>query len=200
VQPEQVLGKVEDLSILHYAGLFSHRPRTAAGLESILNDYFQAPIHVRQFQGQWLKFEVSNQSHLGREDGNSRLGADLVIGERVWDVQSKVRICVGPLRYAQFVEFLPDPAPTPERKAFYLLVHLVRLYVGPEMDFDVQLSLAAREVPNCHLAGRRASGALLGWNSWLQSAPRRVDAGGAIFQGNEIYTVDPERNSQRWHP
>lgn len=198
--PEQLLGKVEDLSVLHYAGLFAHRPRTAVGLEAILNDYFQAPIRVRQFQGQWLKFEPSNQTRLGKEDGNSKLGADLVIGERVWDVQGKIRICVGPLRYEQFLEFLPDRAPVAQRKAFFLLVHLVRLYVGPELDFDVQLVLQSKEVPNSHLAGGQASGARLGWNSWLKSVPRPVDAGDAIFQGKEIYTVDLERNTQRWHP
>jgi type VI secretion system protein ImpH len=198
--PEQVLVRVDDLAVLQYSGLFAHRRRTAAGLESILNHYFQVLIRVRQFQGQWLKFELSNRSRLGREEEHSRLGTDLVIGERVWDVQSKVRICVGPLRYEQFLEFLPDRSPVRERKAFFLLVHLVRLYVGPELDFDVQLLLLAGSVPNCHLAGRQASGARLGWNSWLKSVPRRVDAGDAIFQGKEVYSVDLERNTQRWHP
>jgi type VI secretion system protein ImpH len=197
---EVVLANVDDLSVLHYAGLFAHRPRTAAGLEAILNDYFQAPIRIRQFQGQWLKFEPSSQTRLGLAEGNSRLGADLVIGERVWDVQGKVRISVGPLRYEQFLDFLPDRAAVAQRKAFFLLVHLVRLYVGPELDFDVQLMLRSNEVPNCHLANGRVPGARLGWNSWLKSVPRRVDAGDAIFQGKEIYSVDLERNTQRWHP
>jgi type VI secretion system protein ImpH len=198
--PEATLAKVEDLSVLHYAGLFAQRTRTAAGLEALLNDYFQAPVRIRQFQGQWLKFDLSNQSRLGRDEGNSRLGSDLVIGERVWDVQSKIRVSVGPLRYEQFLEFLPDRSPSLRHKAFFLLVHLVRLYVGPELDFDVQLLLRSNEVPAAHLAGRQAPGGRLGWNSWLKSAPRRVDAGDAIFQGKEIYSLALERNTQRCHP
>jgi hypothetical protein len=34
--------------------------------------------------------------------------------------------------------FFPDPSPVPERKRFFKLIHLVRLYVGPELKVQVQ--------------------------------------------------------------
>ena len=50
------------------------------------------------------------------------------------------------MRYAEFLAFLPDRTAVPERKSFFLLVHLVRLYDGPELDFNVQLILDRKSV------------------------------------------------------
>ena len=41
--------------------------------------------------------------------------------------QGKIRIRVGPLRYERFAGFIPERTATTERKAFFLLVHLVHL-------------------------------------------------------------------------
>jgi type VI secretion system protein ImpH len=186
---EEVLARVEDLVLLYYGGLLAHRPRCAVSLEALLGDYFQRPVRVRQFQGQWLVLDEANQSRLGDLGGNSQLGVNAVAGERVWDVQGKVRIRVGPLPYAAFTEFLPDRAAVPRRKAFFLLVHLARLYLGPAMLFDVQLVLLAREVPACRLDGGDGIGPRLGWNTWACSGPKEHDADDAVFQGEEITDV-----------
>ena len=104
---------------------------------------------MQQFHGRWLEIDPADRSRLG--EANCRLGVDLTAGERVWDVQSKVRLRVGPLPRARFDAFLPDRAPVPERKALFLLVQLARLYLGPELDFDVQVVLQAEDVPPCRM-------------------------------------------------
>ncbi|HWG47023.1 MAG TPA: type VI secretion system baseplate subunit TssG [Gemmataceae bacterium] len=182
-ESERVLASVEDLVLLHYSGLLVQRPRNAVSLEALLQDYFQHPVRVRQFQGQWLRLETDNQSRLGAGQHNNRLGIDCVAGERVWDVQSKFRVRLGPLTYADFVEFLPDRTATPRRKAIFLLMQLVRLYAGPELDFDVQLLLKADEVPLCRLSEPDGIGPRLGWNTWLRSLPFTEDAEDAVFEG-----------------
>jgi type VI secretion system protein ImpH len=187
---ERVLARIDDLALLYYGGLLSHRPRCAVALETLLQDYFQLPIRVRQFQGQWLVLDPANQSRMGGADGNNQLGVTLVAGERVWDVQSKIRIRVGGLRYDRFLEFLPDRAPVFERKAFFLLCHLVRLYVGPELDFDVQLILKAEDVPPCQLQDGAGIGPHLGWNTWLGTGKPLRDADDAVFEGEEIVFVN----------
>ena len=57
-----VLARVDDLVLLHYSGLLSQRRRCAVGLRALLQDYFQLPMHVEQFQGQWLHPDPANQS------------------------------------------------------------------------------------------------------------------------------------------
>jgi type VI secretion system protein ImpH len=131
----------------------------------------------------------------------------------VWDVQGKVRIRLGPLRYEEFLEYLPDRAPVEDRKAFFLLSHVVRLYLGPEFDFDVQLILRRHDVPPCELADDAVKGPRLGWNCWLLNldrqeepvGPTRIkprpippdyDAEDAVFEGDAstIVGVNPRRS------
>lgn len=186
-QPPRMLARIDDLALLHYAGFLAHRPRCAVALEVLLHDYFGLPVQVQQFRGQWLVLDRENQSRLGGE-GNNALGVNLVAGERVWDVQSKFRVRLGPVGYTRFAEFIPDRAAVPQRKAFFLLAHLVRLYVGPELDFDVQLVLRAAEVPPCQLDS--GAGRHLGWDTWLCSGPLDHDAADAVFEGEDL-TVLP---------
>jgi type VI secretion system protein ImpH len=102
-----------------------------------------------------------------------------VAGEQIWDVNSKFRLRLGPLRYKEFVDFLPDPTPVPDRKAVFLLSQLTRLYVGPEFDFEVQLVLHKFEVPDCVIqeVDEGQLGIRLGWNTWLagDDMPDEVD-------------------------
>lgn len=181
--PERVLARVDDLALLYYGGLLARRPRTAAGLEAVLQDYFRLPVRLQQFQGQWLRLERANQSRLGSLGGNSEAGVNLVAGERVWDVQSRVRVCVGPLTATQFQELLPDRTPGPERKRFFQLVHLARLYLGMEFDFDVQLLLRPEDVPECQMPEATADGPRLGWDTWCRSQMYAQPVGDAVFEG-----------------
>jgi type VI secretion system protein ImpH len=190
----QPLARIDDLALLHYAGRFAHKPRNAVGLAAMVRDYFGLPARVEQFTGQWLYLEPASQSRLPDEDRgvNCELGVNAVAGERVWDVVSKFRVRLGPLRYSEFVEFLPDPAPVAQRKGIFLLSQLVRLYVGIELDFEVRLALRGDEVPELVLqdAGEGELGARLGWNTWMpgEQMPETVDD--AVFDAAEA-TVLP---------
>jgi type VI secretion system protein ImpH len=169
--------ELDDEAILYYAGHFAHFPRSASGVESILGDYF-APLAIRinQLQGQWLHLEPDEQSKLPSgalpRGLNNELGASVVAGARVWDVRSKFRVVMGPMSYRQFEQFLPD------RKGLRTLCQLVRIYVGPEFDFDVQLVLLAEEVPVTRVGH---DGSQLGWNSWIRTRPFAQPARDAVF-------------------
>jgi type VI secretion system protein ImpH len=150
-------------------------------LQTLLAGYFDVPIEIRQFRGQWLPLEVQNQTRF-EDDGNCTLGNNVVAGDRVWDVQGKILIRLGPLNYTEFMEFLPDRTPTPSRKAIFLMSQLVKFYAGPELDADVQLVLKAEDVPQCQLDGNPILGPRLGWNCWTLSGPAEKDADDAIFE------------------
>jgi type VI secretion system protein ImpH len=47
--------------------------------------------------------------------------------------------------------------------------------VGMEFDFDVQLVLAAKEVPGMILTTRAVRRPMLGWTSWLRTKPFTAD-------------------------
>jgi len=165
---------VEDQGLLLYAGLFLQRPHSAAALEGILRDYFNAFVQVLQFHGHWVRLGDDNQTRLGRQ--NYQLGVNAICGSRVWDRQSKFRVRIGPLRHEAFENFLPGGS------AYKPLMQLSRLFAGLELDFDVQLVLRAGEVPACRLRSAGA-GARLGWSSWLKVREFTKDAADTILAG-----------------
>ena len=145
-----------------YSGLLSQRHRTAIGLESLLEGYFGCPARVVQFCGQWLILDREDQSQMVPK-GNTQLGVSFVAGDRVWDVQGKFRVSIGPMGYDQFCEFLPVGS------AYRPLTELIRLYVGPQFDFDIELKLFTADIPRCQLGAAEGLGARLGWNTWSHS-------------------------------
>ncbi len=169
----------DDEAFLYYAGHFSHYPRSAVALESMLADYFEMPVEVRQFIGEWLYLGRDEQSAMPGPDWpegrNSQLGYAVVVGERVWDVESKFRVRLGPLGYRDFCRFVPSG------DALLPLCQLVRTYVGPQFDFDVQPVLRADEVPWCSLGGDGPDAARLGWNTWIRSGAFDHDVSDAVF-------------------
>jgi type VI secretion system protein ImpH len=151
------MAEIPDLALAYYAGLLAHRPRSAIGLQLLLGDFFGVPVQVQQFRGQWARLENSDRSRLIRGlAGHCKLGEDAVLGERVWESESQFRICVGPVDLPQFEQYLPDRG-APSNKTFFLLCHLTRFYVGPSLEFDVQMILAPESVPMTRLGGSDAS-------------------------------------------
>lgn len=170
---------IDDEAVLYYGGHFAHDGRCAQSLERMLCDYFELPVEVRQFQGQWLYLGPQDRSVLPSYEHpqglNCRLGVNLVVGERVWDVQGKFRLRIGPLSYKQFQRFMPTGV------QLQTVTEMTRLYVGPEFEFDVQPVLQAAEVPWCQLTTNPADAPRLGWNTWIHSREFDHDADDAVF-------------------
>ena len=170
---------ISDEIFLHYSGHFAHKPRSAIALEHMLGDYLEFAVKVLQLQGQWLQLPNEDlaviPSRLEPEGRNNRLGIDLVIGQRVWDIQSKIRIRTAPLRWVQFRSLMPDGM------LLRPLSQVVRFYVGEELDFDVQAVLRADAVPECQLNTEADPGPRLGWNTWIRSAPFQRPVDDAVF-------------------
>ncbi len=189
---KQRLVNIDDLAILYYAGLFAQRPRNARSLAAIVSDLFSLPVQVQQFSGQWLDVPPEQQSSLN-EDGNIELGLNVVAGERVWDVVSSFRVRIGPLDLSTYQELMPDRSPRPRRKTFFLLCQMIRLYVGPEFDFEIQLILKGEAVPELEMVegGRDVLGPRLGWNTWLKDG-LMGDADDAYFASDETSEIPAE--------
>ena len=176
---------LDDQTLLRYAGLLSQRPRSAVGLEAMLSDDLGQPVVVEQFRGAWIPIRPEDQTRmpdLSNADGRfCRLGVDTVVGERVWDVQGGFRLRLGPVGYATFLEVLPGSALLPR------IARLTRLYVGPDMSFDLQVILARAEVPALYLGTDDGPEApRLGWNTWIKGAPFTRDADDVVFSLDQI--------------
>jgi len=163
---------VQDESLVYYGGLIAQRPHSAAALAAILRDYFGVEVQIEQCRGRWRTIPAADRSRLGQV--KCALGDGVVLGERVWDRQSSLRVKLGPLSWSQFEQLLPDGA------GFLALARFTRFFVGPSLDCDVQLVLNKDDVPACRV-GSGADGSRLGWSTWLTSAPFVRDADEAVF-------------------
>lgn len=174
---------------LHYGGLFSARPRSAARLEAMVADFLGRRVEVVQMVGAWLPLPHAERTRLpgpGLPKGaHARLGADAALGVRAWDPQGRFTLRLGPMPYAAFAALMPGGL------ALGRVVDLVRAYVGPTLGFSVNPVLAGHDVPAPRLGATGDAAPRLGWNVWLPACPRpgqakRADAPEAVFAAETI--------------
>jgi len=167
---------VPDSALLHYAALVGAQARSAEALETLLEGYFEVPVEVEQFAGAWYRLDPSSQCGMADEGSDSeKLGTGVVVGDEIWDQQSRVRIRIGPLTLDRYASFLPGGS------AFEPLKALVRFFSNDELDFEVMLLLQRDEVPKCEVGGEDSAAPRLGWISWLKSASFDHNPGDTIL-------------------
>ncbi|MGL4486838.1 MAG: type VI secretion system baseplate subunit TssG [Yersinia sp. (in: enterobacteria)] len=155
---------IGDFAKLHFAGLLANKSRPAAGLATILREYFHLPLRIEQFVGHWMRLPAEIHSHIGARERDNRLGASLVLGRSVWDCQHKFRIIIGPMSYEDYQRFMPGGG------SLRRLLAWVKQYAGLTLNWDVQLILQQKQIPPLRLGGAR-----LGCCSRLISKPPDQD-------------------------
>jgi type VI secretion system protein ImpH len=168
---------VHDYAKLHRAGRFAPHARSAESLEAILGDYFELPIEVRCFTGEWLDIPPDSVCRLGGSPECALLGASATLGSASWQCQHKFEIVVGPLSLAAFGDFLPGSRGLRE------LHSLVRLYTSDEWSWQVRLLLRDVEVPGVTL-GKEGR---LAWTTWL--GEREAKADDVVLQGDNRWLL-----------
>ena len=155
-----------DRAKLFFAGHLGALPRNPDGLRDILAGYFKLPVHLVEFVGQWIQLDPRDQWRLGAGHDGGRLGQSITVGERVWDRQQKFGIQLGPLRWRDYVRFVPGADSLTKLNA------VVRNFIGDELMWELKLVLRHEEIPPLVLG----SGRKLGQAIWLITAPPREDA------------------------
>lgn len=176
---------ISDLSKFYYCGRLSCQTKCAEGLQDILNDYFEMPVRVEPFVGEWLTLPAQNVCRLGLDPANGTLGGSVMVGSRVWGCQHKFRITLGPLGFGDHKSLLP--VGTRIRR----LVAMVRNYIGDELAWDVRLILKRAEAPAASLNGRFR----LGWTTWLGHRPGEKDLDDLTFNAVAFVIRQPKEST-----
>jgi type VI secretion system protein ImpH len=164
-------------NLLRYAGLLAQRPHSASALRGMLADYFQLPVEVDQLLGKWYPLEPESLSYMEFEGVHNQLGFGAIAGDAIWNQQALFRVRIGPVGIDRFIDFLPTG------KAFREAVELTRFFVGDTLEFELQIVLAAAEVPLCRLTDEVRDAPRLGWLGWLKTSEFQHDAKDALFEG-----------------
>jgi type VI secretion system protein ImpH len=137
----------------------------------VLSSYFGVPVRLEQFVGRWYRVEGPQLARLGQ--ANVQLGTDVLLGERIWQCDLRVRVFLGPLSLTAYRAFLPGS----DRAA--ALEKLLRLLTGLRLEYEIHPVLRAAEVASCQLT--HVSASRLGFDSFLCSRPATSDRCDAAF-------------------
>ncbi|MEG2140573.1 MAG: type VI secretion system baseplate subunit TssG [Bilophila sp.] len=109
------------------AAVWGRQPRSAAGLEKLVQAAFGVQAQVTPFCGAWVAMPDASRTRLGRKDAdNARLGTTALLGHRMFDATAGITLHLAPLTETQRRMFLPPPAGTLRAN----LLALVRWYLG----------------------------------------------------------------------
>ena len=178
---------LDDETFIYYGGHFATQVRNADGLADLLSDDLGVPVEIEQFRGQWLALSEEDRTRLtstpSAQRRTNKLGANIVLGTKIWDVQNRFRVVLGPMAYPRYLRLIP------EGDSFKRLCEIVHSYAGLQFDFDVQPILKADQVPTCRL-GQSGDMPQLGRNVFIGSKPLDKDFRGAMFDGGRVYNKD----------
>lgn len=155
-----------------FAGRYLMHSRNAEGLEAILMADLKAPVRIEEFVGAWAHITPRDQWRLGDGRQAGKLGHNAFLGRRVWQVDQKFRLVIGPVDNAAYHALLPGGSLLPRVTA------IVKGYIGEQLDWDIRL-LANREVREPMLLAKRFR---LGFNSWLGPRPQIQARQDVIFE------------------
>ena len=142
------------------------------------------PVEIEQFVGAWYPVDEESQCSLGENgDYSEQLGLGAVVGDEIWDQQSRVRIRLGPLTLEQYLDFLPG------HEGHRQLRSLTRFFAGGEFDVEVQLILRRQEVPACELKPLDGDGLAAGLD--------KLDKIGGVYARDAGETVLELSDSER---
>lgn len=162
----------------HFYGLSAfiwQKHRSIEGLKLFLENFFQVPVTIDQFQGKWMPIDPSEITRLGgfRLGRNQILSRTATLGTRYWDQQNSIKINLGPLTYKDFSRFLKT------EPNYTLLCEVTRFYLQLTHSFHINLVLKKEEVPASTLGKSR-----LGWTSWVKTRPMLKDDHQVILKGD----------------
>lgn len=150
-----------DRAKLYFAGRLAQQTANAEGLQAIVQEFFQLPTELISFVGRWLDLPPDSRCRLGASKQTGLLGVNAIAGSRFWTRQLHFCLRLGPMSRRDYERMLPDGTSFPKLRDW------VRLYVGDQYSWDVQLVLRREEVP----CARLGQGSKLGLNSWLTTEP-----------------------------
>lgn len=157
--------------LIFYAGHFAGKSRNASGLSSLLSDFMNIPVEVKQLSGEWIEMDSDDRVQLPDIFGRSRnniLGEDFVIGEKVFCVENSFELLVGPVTRKAAAKIRPGSAKMQQFCA------LVDLYCGFSYQYDVRYVLKGG-IRTAWRLGDEKSGLNIGWNCWFPSTGRTVE-------------------------
>ena len=160
---------IADSALVPLAAQLGDIRRSAATLEAVLRHVTGLSLRVIEAEATWMAVPAEEQTRIGSPAFGqfARLGGGdagaldaAMVGAAVLDVQHHYAVEIGPLAYAELLEFCGDG------ETLRTVREMCHLVAGIEHRPVVRLRIAKSEIPPLRL-GAPATPAFLGRTSWL---------------------------------
>jgi len=148
--------------LIQLSGILSNRLRNKMGLRILLKEFFPGcEVRIKEFVPN--KVPLSGLPKLG--GGEMILGQNSVLGRSVMDYLSKICIQMGPIKFDDYLNFLPD------EKKTSLLKEIIELYLNDNIEYDVEFLVETDQMKFNPLKDKRLK---LGQSVWLGKPAEKV--------------------------
>lgn len=124
------------MKLLAYCGIMSSATRSAAGLQTLIADYFGGiPVAIAEFAPRWA--QLRNVKPIGSD---TPLGTGTILGTSYFDRAGKFRVTVGPLSRTVYEQFLPDTPNIADMR------EVIGAYLADPLGYDIVVQLQSIEL------------------------------------------------------
>ncbi|HEY7773108.1 MAG TPA: type VI secretion system baseplate subunit TssG [Marinagarivorans sp.] len=157
-----------DESLIPLSGFLSRGTCTASGLASMIKTRFGLCAEIKQFTGAYSELTPDIMTRLGMQ--NNALGQSTFLGSRCYSCTGKFTVAIKPNNHEEFDSLAPG---TPLVRS---LISFIQQAAGPELIFDVDVSLAGERITNTRLHETPEYAPTLGWNTVLGTANQALSS------------------------
>lgn len=140
---------------LYFSGFYLSKAKSAKNISKILSMYFSVPVLIEENFGTWHTVDKESRTSIGKS--NFTLADGLLIGDKIFDKQSKFRIVLGPIDFETYKLFLKN------NLNYHKLKDWMDFLAFSDFDWDCQLILLKEQVPSLFLNTTNQ----LGLTTWL---------------------------------
>jgi type VI secretion system protein ImpH len=169
--------EADDLQ-LYFSGILQLPTRSIRGLQQLLANYFKLPITLATHQPKQIRLAAHDVTLLTKNKQNNQLSRTALLGRKIWDVQNRFAVLIGPIDYQTFLTLLPG---TP---LLTRLDQLIRGYTHNELEHDIRITIDAKSLPACRLS--RDQRCKLAWNTRLSSKQQNKKPIMVKFSANQL--------------
>ena len=141
-----------------FSGLLQGQNNNAHALQTMLSCVLKQHIHIQEFIPECFYLNDMQKTCLGGQQRNA-LGQSAFCGEKVRQVDGKIEIQIGPLNYADYLNYLPQKSLSKKLK------QIIQSWCSPTLMVDIRLILKQTDLHSVVLDSHSEMG--LGQSTFL---------------------------------
>lgn len=148
---------------LYYTTFYLSNVKSRKNISKLLTHYFKTPINIEENVGYWYELRSDEKSFLGGI--KNQLGDGVLLGSKIFDKQTKLRVVIGPISYLEYEKKLNIDV------FFIKLQEWLDFLISAEFEWDCKVILLKDNIPCMKLDSNYS----LGRNSWIGFSPKNVE-------------------------